>query len=257
MCKFKHLQTSGNKVDLVGRLLASCTPSHMLDQYKNATIPELKEICKAKGLPVSGTKTMLVERLMDPIGFKASAKKVAPPVVAADGLVTHFQEVYEPPQTTSSSSKLPRPKSSGCGLNSSGKKPTKLMCSHTGFSVISSFGYPRDGFHSFEPLEYKAWGCFDSAQNANVFAQHVFMTKADFGSDMEEILEETSLEEDCTGGMLSMRVHPDDSEAWKVWVAAVVNGALGKGSEYDYEDEDEIEDEDDGYGNGYGYSYAF
>lgn len=45
-----------------------------LNPYTNKKTDELKELCRSKGLPVSGSKKVLIERLMNPPAVKTKSK---------------------------------------------------------------------------------------------------------------------------------------------------------------------------------------
>jgi len=54
------MQIKCNLVDVTDRLY-----SYHIVQLNKSKVPELKEMCKALGLPVSGTKQVLIDRIME------------------------------------------------------------------------------------------------------------------------------------------------------------------------------------------------
>lgn len=62
----------------------------MTEEYENMTVSELKEILKEKGLPVSGTKKTLIERLTENIETEDNLE-----VIEEEKIDDEFDEEYE------------------------------------------------------------------------------------------------------------------------------------------------------------------
>ena len=66
----------------------------MEKKLKKLTIPILKEKCKAAGLPRSGTKAKLIDRLLNPVKFYAKKKKLSCDDVHSNTLYISCSLVY-------------------------------------------------------------------------------------------------------------------------------------------------------------------
>lgn len=88
------------------------------------------------------------------------------------------------------------------------------------FIVSTSCGYPHDGFHSYTEPEIKTEKkLFSTKAEANAHVRKVFVDKNPYGFDKQEIMKKA--QETLHDGLLTLEVHPDDSEIWSVYAETV------------------------------------
>ncbi|KAJ3106087.1 hypothetical protein HDU97_007090 [Phlyctochytrium planicorne] len=226
--------------------------TYTAEDLSKKTIPELKELCKARNLPVTGTKPRLIDLLLGGNGnvvaapvakaLAAPAKAAATPkaqvaavpkaqpkpkpVTAAAPTVQPMPKPSVAPAATKSNGKQTARKSSGSKNPPSAKYQAATTTNanqrlpRNQYVIVSTFGYPPSHFHSYMgPPDTTIHGIMDTLEDANKAVEHVFANKHDYCETSYDHMrrDHTFQMKKDAYGCLQMKVNLPDSEEWRVW----------------------------------------
>ena len=231
-------------------------------------VPDLKLLCKKNRMAVTGTKDILINRLLGAVNTAEDKKVKSSKSVSKQTKTVNTDKAKKVKSSKSSpkqnetvntdeakkvksSKSSSKPNKTVNTVEGKKAKPTKSKQKqgtkkpHVSWIMRAEWGYHPDGFHSYQEPEAKTIGVFSSREKAISNVNKVMEKITGFGEEWKEYLGEAEvLDNSKKGGEgILLRVSYPDNPTYTIFLNKAVMDELCRFSDEEFTDSDESDAE--------------